>query len=917
MADGIKISQLPQLVTADVDNNDEIVIVDVSDKATKKITKQALLATTFDPIDVNSGTIDGTTIGATSASTGAFTTLTASTSLNVGSSTTVNGVIDDDTMATASATKLSTSESIKAYVDSQVATVDTLAEVLTNGNTTGGTNLVVSSGDVITTNTINETTAASGVTVDGVLIKDGGVTLTVDLPVSDGGTGASTAAAARTNLDVDQAGTDNSTNVTLTGTPDYITIDEPTQVITVGSVDLTTDVTGTLPIANGGTGATTATGILDVIKTVDGAGSGLDADTVDGIQGSVFLRNDAPTDTSFISTDLLTVYDVSESRWELGTVANIALAGPTGPTGPAGADGAAGPTGPTGPVGPTGPAGADSTVAGPPGPAGADGATGPTGPAGPTGPVGPTGPAGADGAAGPPGPAGADGATGPTGPTGPVGPTGPAGADSTVAGPPGPAGPTGPTGPVGPTGPTGADSTVAGPPGPTGPAGPAGPTGPVGPTGPAGADSTVAGPPGPTGPSGPPGPTGPTGPTGPVGPTGPTSYDAGTLDTLDSTQFLRSDAADTKTSGNLSFSDNVKAVFGAGSDLNIWHSGTKSYIHDAGTGNLVLRATNLEINNAADSQNMIVANDGGAVSLYYAGSNKLSTASYGINLSSSTEALLLAKGTTAQRPGTAVEGQLRYNSTLKKLEFYNGTIWAALGPAPPSPIQTNNNTWFYMNMSDSGAVSGSTVVNTATGTSAISDTLPLTASGSVGSFGGNNVLQFSADRSDMTTNFSAADPFAPTTNGISIGCLFYHNQGTAQSGLMHYGDTGTDNHLFTRVNFGGTGVVAVGEDTNTSDVWTTVGTSKTDGNWYFYVTTISSSGTMYTSFNGGTLTLNRTNGTAPSPTDARFGLLGDPYGDNASSFTYATAFWYKGVLTQSQIDDEYAYLKSVWTSANI
>ena len=816
MADGIKISQLPQLVTADVDNNDEIVIVDVSDKATKKITKQALLATTFDPIDVNSGTIDGTTIGATSASTGAFTTLTASTSLNVGSSTTVNGVIDDDTMATASATKLSTSESIKAYVDSQVATVDTLAEVLTNGNTTGGTNLVVSSGDVITTNTINETTAASGVTVDGVLIKDGGVTLTVDLPVSDGGTGASTAAAARTNLDVDQAGTDNSTNVTLTGTPDYITIDEPTQVITVGSVDLTTDVTGTLPIANGGTGATTATGILDVIKTVDGAGSGLDADTVDGIQGSVFLRNDAPTDTSFISTDLLTVYDVSESRWELGTVANIALAGPTGPTGPAGADGAAGPTGPTGPVGPTGPAGADSTV----------------------------------------------------------------------AGPPGPAGPTGPTGPVGPTGPTGADSTVAGPPGPTGP-------------------------------SGPPGPTGPTGPTGPVGPTGPTSYDAGTLDTLDSTQFLRSDAADTKTSGNLSFSDNVKAVFGAGSDLNIWHSGTKSYIHDAGTGNLVLRATNLEINNAADSQNMIVANDGGAVSLYYAGSNKLSTASYGINLSSSTEALLLAKGTTAQRPGTAVEGQLRYNSTLKKLEFYNGTIWAALGPAPPSPIQTNNNTWFYMNMSDSGAVSGSTVVNTATGTSAISDTLPLTASGSVGSFGGNNVLQFSADRSDMTTNFSAADPFAPTTNGISIGCLFYHNQGTAQSGLMHYGDTGTDNHLFTRVNFGGTGVVAVGEDTNTSDVWTTVGTSKTDGNWYFYVTTISSSGTMYTSFNGGTLTLNRTNGTAPSPTDARFGLLGDPYGDNASSFTYATAFWYKGVLTQSQIDDEYAYLKSVWTSANI
>ena len=39
------------------------------------------------------------------------------TSLNIGSSTTINGVIDDDTMATASATTVPTSESTKAYVD--------------------------------------------------------------------------------------------------------------------------------------------------------------------------------------------------------------------------------------------------------------------------------------------------------------------------------------------------------------------------------------------------------------------------------------------------------------------------------------------------------------------------------------------------------------------------------------------------------------------------------------------------------------------------------------------------------------------------------------------------------------------------------------------------------------------------------
>ena len=272
MADGIRISQLPQLLTAEIDQNDEIPIVDVSDSATKRITKSALLAAPFDPIDVNSGTIDGTTIGATSASTGAFTTLTASTSLNVGSSTTVTGVLDEDDMVSDSATKLATQQSIKAYVDSQVATADTLSEVLALGNTTGGTNLVVSSGDTITTNTIGETTIGSGVTVDGVLLQDGGITLTTDLPITDGGTGASTAAAARSNLDVDQAGTDNSTNVTLTGTPDYITIDEPTQVITVGSVDLAADVTGTLPLTNGGTGATTAAGARTSLN-VDVAGT--------------------------------------------------------------------------------------------------------------------------------------------------------------------------------------------------------------------------------------------------------------------------------------------------------------------------------------------------------------------------------------------------------------------------------------------------------------------------------------------------------------------------------------------------------------------------------------------------------------------------------------------------------------------
>jgi hypothetical protein len=54
-----------------------------------------------------------------------------------------------------------------------------------------------------------------------------------------------------------------------------------------------------------------------------------------------------------------------------------------------------------------------------------------------------------------------------------------------------------------------------------------------------------------------------------------TNVDAVTLDGIDSSQFLRSDVVDTKTAGNLNFSDSVKAQFGDSSDLQIYHDGAQ------------------------------------------------------------------------------------------------------------------------------------------------------------------------------------------------------------------------------------------------------------------------------------------------------------------------------------------------------
>lgn len=91
-------------------------------------------------------------------------------------------------------------------------------------------------------------------------------------------------------------GTNSGTNtgdVTLSGTPDYITISG--QVITRGAVDLAADVTGTLPVANGGTGATT----LGDAGVLIGNGTGAVAVTGAGTSGQVLTSNGAGVDPTF------------------------------------------------------------------------------------------------------------------------------------------------------------------------------------------------------------------------------------------------------------------------------------------------------------------------------------------------------------------------------------------------------------------------------------------------------------------------------------------------------------------------------------------------------------------------------------------------------------------------------------------
>ena len=82
---------------------------------------------------------------------------------------------------------------------------------------------------------------------------------------------------------------------------------------------------------------------------------------------------------------------------------------------------------------------------------------------------------------------------------------------------------------------------------------------------------------------------------------------------------------------SLSFLDNVKAKFGNGSDLQIFHDGNNSWISDAGTGSLIINGDNVYLRSyGGESKADFITN--GAVTLYHDNSAKIATTSAGIDV---------------------------------------------------------------------------------------------------------------------------------------------------------------------------------------------------------------------------------------------------------------------------------------------
>ena len=152
---------------------------------------------------------------------------------------------------------------------------------------------------------------------------------------------------------------------------------------------------------------------------------------------------------------------------------------------------------------------------------------------------------------------------------------------------------------------------------------------------------------------------------------------AGTLSYADSAKLVTSSTGIDVT-GNATFADNGKAIFGAGSDLQIYHDGANSYVKDNGTGNLRLQgATTIQITDPAFTSYSAQFVPTGAVTLYHNGSAKLATSATGCDLTG----ILTADGLT-------VEGNAA--STLEQIALSNNNSSFASGLKISASFDSDN-----------------------------------------------------------------------------------------------------------------------------------------------------------------------------------------------------------------------------------
>ena len=132
------------------------------------------------------------------------------------------------------------------------------------------------------------------------------------------------------------------------------------------------------------------------------------------------------------------------------------------------------------------------------------------------------------------------------------------------------------------------------------------------------------------------------------------------ITTLGTTEASK--AVTTDSNGDILLPDSDKIKFGAGSDLQIYHDGSNSFIDDAGTGNLQIRGTQVKLQKYT-GENMFVGISDGAASMYYDNSQKIATTATGVNVTGVVAATSLDISGDVDVDGTLETDALSINGT--------------------------------------------------------------------------------------------------------------------------------------------------------------------------------------------------------------------------------------------------------------
>ena len=157
----------------------------------------------------------------------------------------------------------------------------------------------------------------------------------------------------------------------------------------------------------------------------------------------------------------------------------------------------------------------------------------------------------------------------------------------------------------------------------------------------------------------------------------------------------------------VNFADNKKAVFGAGSDLQIYHDGSNSYIKDSGTGSLLIDATNLYLRNSSGEEYASFISDG-AANLKYNGSTRIVTTSSGIDVTgvitqqtpANTDSVLTVDSTSTN---VSQRLNLSANGTIQT-QLYDDASQTKLSAVTNKPLILSTNNTERLRIDSSGRV---------------------------------------------------------------------------------------------------------------------------------------------------------------------------------------------------------------------